>query len=714
MISNRNASTDATPLAARTPGLALAMALLMPIALASSADAQPFAYVVGQPNVEGGTAVVSVIDTATNGRVAAIPIGSSCRLCIATDGITIAPDLGRVYASNDFGQSVSVIDIASNSVVATAAIGGGPTAVVASPNGARLYVLNGSGASVSEIDTATNAILKTTPLGATQARGMAITPDGSRLYVSTFGSNNVKVIATATMTVTATIPVGQVPLGVDVSPDGSHVYVAAYSSNVVNVINTTTHAVVTIPVGTGPLSARVTPDGTRVYVANDLSSTISVINTQTNTVVNIVPVASNPRTLDFTPDGSRAYVANSTNIQVIDTASNTVLTAIPFDTATHGYPASIVMGREVGGNPPTAVNESFLTAINTSLDVPAPGVFANDQTNGGGAMTATLVGNVAQGTLTLNANGSFVYTPMAGFSGTDSFTYRAVNAAGSSNLATVLLNVVTGPQPPTGLYVSSVAGNTVTLRWTPPTVGDAPTGYVLEGGVSPGEVLASFLTGSTAPTFTFVAPSGSFYIRMHTVSGASTSAASEEIRLVVGVSALPSTPANLLGVVNGSTVSLAWRNTFEGGAPTDLLLHVTGSLGATLLLPVVDSVTVAAVPNGTYTLNLRAANATGASALSNSVTLTVPSACSGVPAAPSNFVAAKNGNLITVLWERATSGAAATGFLVNVTGSFVGSFPTTQRTLSGTVGAGVYTITVQATNTCGASLPTPPQTVVIP
>jgi YVTN family beta-propeller protein len=714
MISNRNASTDATLLAARASGLALVMALLLPVAFASSAQAQPFAYVVGQPNVEGGTAVVSVIDTATNGRVASIPIGPNCRLCVTTDGIAIAPDVGRVYASNDFGQSLSVIDIASNSVVATPAIGGGPTAVVASPNGARLYVLNGSGASVLDIDTATNAILNSTPLGVTQARGMAITPDGSRLYVSTFGSNSLKVVSTATMTVTATIPVGQVPLGVDVSPDGSHVYVAAYSSNAVNVINTTTHAVATIPVGTGPLSARVSPDGTRVYVANDVSSTVTVINTQTNTVVNTVPVQSSPRTLDFTPDGTRAYVANSTNVQVIDTASHTVLTTIPFDTATHGYPASIVIGRDTGGNPPTAVNESYLTAVNTSLGVPVPGVLGNDQTNGGGPMTAVLVGNVAQGTLALNANGSFAYTPAPGFSGTDSFTYRAVNSAGSSNLATVVLSVVTGPQPPTGLYVSSVVGNTVTLRWTPPAVGDTPTGYVLAGGVSPGEVLATFSTGSTAPTFTFVAPSGSFYIRMHTVSGANTSAASEEIRLVVGAFALPSTPANLLGVVSGSTVSLAWRNTFEGGAPTDLFLHVTGSLGATLLLPVVDSVTVAGVPNGTYTLNLRAANATGASALSNSVTLTVPSACSGVPAAPSNFLASKDGNLITVLWERATTGAAATGFVVNVTGSFVGSFPTTQRTLSGTVGPGVYTITVQATNVCGASLPTLPQTVVIP
>jgi hypothetical protein len=371
--------------------------------------------------------------------------------------------------------------------------------------------------------------------------------------------------------------------------------------------------------------------------------------------------------------------------------------------------------RAANGNPPTAVSESYLTTPNTPPNVAASGVLANDNTGGGGPMTAELVSNVTNGSLTSNADGSFAYEPTAGLAATDSFTYRAVNAAGASNIATVTLRLLTGPQPPTGFYVSSVVGNTVTLRWMPPAVGDSPTGYVLESGVWPGQVVESIATGSIAPIYTFIAPTGSFYLRMHTVSGGARSAASEEIRLVVGVPAIPSAPINLLGVVSGSTVSLAWQNTFEGGTPADLRLQVTGSLNATLIdLPVADSLTVTNVPDGTYTLRMVARNATGLSALSNPITLTVPAACSGVPAAPTNFVASRTGNLITVLWERATSGPAATGFVVNVSGSHVQSFTTTERTLSGPVGAGAYTITVQATNLCGGSAPTAPQTVVIP
>ena len=809
LFSNANACGKA-PSSVRGP--AVLLSLIATISVASSAQAQPFAYVVGQKDPVGTAAVVSVIDISTNLRVTSIPVGANC-LCVNPDGIAIAPDVARVYVTNELANSVSVIDVGSNTVVATIPVGTGPTAIVASPNGTRVYVLNGSGVtSVSAIDTATNAVLTTTPLAVGQARGMALTPDGARLYVSTYGSNSVKVIATASMTVTATIPVGNLPVGVDISPDGSRAYVAALLSNAVSVINTTTNAVVaTIQVGTGPGSARVTPDGSRAYVANSTSSSVSVINTQSNIVVATVPVTFNPRTVDLSPDGTRAYVANDLNVQVINTATNTVTATIPFIEATHGHPGAIVIGRAAAGSTPTTVNDSYGTNINTVLSVPGPGVLANDNTNGGGTLTTLLVSDVANGTLALNADGDFVYNPTTGFSGIDSFTYRAVNTVGSGNIATVTLTVATGlptavndayttsanialnvaapgvlandnsdgggamttvlvtnvvngtlalaanggftytplggfagadtftyravntvgssnaatvtltvnpgsptAQSPTGLYASAIAGNTVTLRWTPPAGGLTPTGYALEGGVTPGQVLASLATGSASPIFTFTAPTGAFYVRIHTLSGANKSAASNEIRLFVNVPAAPSAPTNLLGLVNGSNLSLAWRNTFEGGAPTSLLLDVSGTLSATLPLPLATTFSFAGVPPGTYTLSLRAANPAGTSGPSNPVTLTFPGACSGVPLTPANFLASKKGNVITVVWDPAAGGPAPTAFVLNVSGAFVGSFPTTLRSLSGTVGAGSYTLSVYATNACGTSAPTVAQTVVIP
>jgi Big-like domain-containing protein len=366
--------------------------------------------------------------------------------------------------------------------------------------------------------------------------------------------------------------------------------------------------------------------------------------------------------------------------------------------------------------PPSAINDSYATSLNTPLAVAAPGVLGNDNGHGS-TMTALLVTNVSNGALLLGADGGFNYTPNTGFAGADSFTYRAVTGAGQSNTATVTITVAAAPptaQPPTGLYASAIVGNQVTLRWTPPATGLAPTNYVLEGGINPGEALASVPTGGTSPIFTFIAPSGAFYVRIHTLAGVERSAPSNEIRIFVNVPAVPSAASHLLGMVDGSSLALSWRNTFGGGAPTSILLDVTGSINATLPLPLADTFTFATVPGGTYTLSLRAMTGAGTSPSSNAVTLTFPGPCSGVPQVPANFLATKAGSVISVLWDSPDSGPATTGFVLVVSGAFNGSIPTTLRSLSGAVGSGSYTLSVYGTNPCGNGPATTPQTVTVP
>ena len=145
------------------------------------------------------------------------------------------------------------------------------------------------------------------------------------------------------------------------------------------------------------------------------------------------------------------------------------------------------------------------------------------------------------------------------------------------------------PQPPMNLVATSIVGNRVTITWTPPATGPVPTDYVLEGGINPGDVLASIPIGSTTPTFTFVAPTGAFYIRVHTIAGASRSGPSNEIRIVVNLPSPPSAPTNLLGLVNGSTLYLSWTNAVVGATPTSLVLEVAGAVVASLSLPVSES-----------------------------------------------------------------------------------------------------------------------------
>jgi hypothetical protein len=269
-------------------------------------------------------------------------------------------------------------------------------------------------------------------------------------------------------------------------------------------------------------------------------------------------------------------------------------------------------------------------------------------------------------------------------------------------------------QPPTALRVTSIAGNLVTLEWRTPLIGPAPVSYVLEGGTAPGQVIASLPTGSATPKLTFAAPPGAYYVRVHSVSGATRSRASSEIRVYVGVTAGPTAPNNLLGVVNGSTLGLSWRNTFGGGAPTDMRLDVTGALATSLSVGVTESFTFAGVPAGTYTFSVRAVNGAGTSGSSNSVTLTFPTTCTGAPSTPTDFVVSKSGNTVTLSWLPAATGRASTSYQVNVTGAYSGTVNTISRSLSSPVGPGTYNVRVRAVNTCGNSSYTAFQAVTVP
>jgi hypothetical protein len=249
-------------------------------------------------------------------------------------------------------------------------------------------------------------------------------------------------------------------------------------------------------------------------------------------------------------------------------------------------------------------------------------VLANDNSNGGGAMTALLVSNVSNGTLTLGASGSVNYTPNFGFVGTDSFTYRAVNAAGNGNVATATITVAppTNVQAPYNLRVDSVVGTTVTLRFDALPIGPQAAFFVLEGGIAPGQVLASIPTGSRYPIFTFVAPTGSFFIRMHGQLGSDKSPASNEVPLHVNVPVTPSAPARLTGLANGGALELTWKNTFGGGPPTGTVLDVTGSFVGSLPMGPVERFSFNPVPGGSYTFRLRETNVGGSSAASDPLT----------------------------------------------------------------------------------------------
>ncbi len=107
--------------------------------------------------------------------------------------------------------------------------------------------------------------------------------------------------------------------------------------------------------------------------------------------------------------------------------------------------------------PPVAVADSYNAAVGQTLTVDAPGVLANDTdanipTNPGETLSAVLKSDVSQGTLTLNADGSFTYTSLFTAAGTDSFTYAASDGQAESNIVTVTITLDAPDGQPPRLY----------------------------------------------------------------------------------------------------------------------------------------------------------------------------------------------------------------------------------------------------------------------
>jgi hypothetical protein len=132
---------------------------------------------------------------------------------------------------------------------------------------------------------------------------------------------------------------------------------------------------------------------------------------------------------------------------------------------------------------PVARADSFTTAEDTPLNQPAPGVLAND-TDVDSAMTSVLVTGPSHGTVVLNANGSFVYTPAANYYGADAFSYRAFDGALYSAPAVVSLSVTPVNDAP---VVSDITDRTIDWNTTTGavafTIGDPDglTGLVVSG-----------------------------------------------------------------------------------------------------------------------------------------------------------------------------------------------------------------------------------------
>jgi hypothetical protein len=96
---------------------------------------------------------------------------------------------------------------------------------------------------------------------------------------------------------------------------------------------------------------------------------------------------------------------------------------------------------------PSSADDNYTVDKNNTLTDVVPGVLAGDFDEDSDPLTVTLVSGPANGTLTLNVDGSFSYTPYTGYSGNDSFTYQADDGNGGLDTATVRITINAAGRP---------------------------------------------------------------------------------------------------------------------------------------------------------------------------------------------------------------------------------------------------------------------------
>jgi hypothetical protein len=104
----------------------------------------------------------------------------------------------------------------------------------------------------------------------------------------------------------------------------------------------------------------------------------------------------------------------------------------------------IMIITSTGNQSPVAASDTYSVEPGGILSVPAPGVLGNDYDVNWDPLSAVLTSDVTYGNLTLNVDGSFIYAPDSGYTGTDAFSYRANDGQENSNTAIVTISIIEG------------------------------------------------------------------------------------------------------------------------------------------------------------------------------------------------------------------------------------------------------------------------------
>ena len=199
----------------------------------------------------------------------------------------------------------------------------------------------------------------------------------------------------------------------------------------------------------------------------------------------------------FNANGSFSYapVANFSGLDCF--------TYVVSDGAGNSNIAKVTLNVTAVNDAPIAANDSFITAEDQPLVVATPGLLTNDTDADGDPLTAVLVAGPVSGSLSLGANGSFVYTPRADFNGVDGFTYRANDGLTNGPPAQVTILVFAVNHAPVATNLDYSVGANQTLSTPAP-------GVFAGGSDADGDPLTATLVAGPSHGQLTMAADGSF------------------------------------------------------------------------------------------------------------------------------------------------------------------------------------------------------------
>jgi YVTN family beta-propeller protein len=276
------------------------------VASSTTLGSRPFGAAIGQ----SGDVLVTQLDaeTVAHGVLPATSLGTAISVGSVPTDVTIDATGTYAYVTNQFSSNVGVIDLASNSQVATIPVSGDPFRVKLSSDGNMLFV-TGNADSLFIVDVASREIVRRLAIGQ-DANGLAQDYTGARLYVSNQSDGTVAEVDLNTGTVLRSITVGGHPQELVLSPGGTLLFVADESGSVQ--VWSLREGVKRdeIQVAGGAFALAVSPDWRQLYISSSLGGAVYLINWKTGATLKTVTTGGTPRRIAFTADGTTAVVAN--------------------------------------------------------------------------------------------------------------------------------------------------------------------------------------------------------------------------------------------------------------------------------------------------------------------------------------------------------------------------------------------------------------------